>query len=260
MGVRTEPSEKWVRGFVGATAVVDSRAPLLFWEERFPVPAYAFPRDDVRTDLLRPTTGAPRERHFFYLPKGPVREWYDLEVDGRVLAHASWVRDDPALADLVVLSWQPGVLDRWTEEEEEVIEHPRDPHKRVEALASSRRVRVALGGVVLAESTDPVLLFETSLPTRYYLRPEDVRLDLLRPSGSRSRCPYKGAADRYWSLPDVPGGDNIAWSYADPFPAVGKVAGRIAFYNELVDLTVDGAPQERPVSIFSSARNRPGAE
>jgi uncharacterized protein (DUF427 family) len=257
VGIRTEPIDKWVRAYVGDTAVVDSRAPLLFYEEHFPVPGYAFSRDDVRTDLLRLATGAPPEKPFFYLPKGPVREWYDVVVGERVVPHAAWVRDDPALTDLLVLTWQPGLLDRWMEEDEEVVEHPRDPHKRVEAIASSRRVQVTLDGVELADSRSPVLLFETGLPTRYYLPREDVRLDLFEPTSNRSRCPYKGTASEWWSVRGMPEASNIAWSYSAPLPAVGKVAGRVAFYNELVDITLDGVAQERPVSVFSRREHRP---
>lgn len=258
MAMRTERSDKWVRAVVGDTTVVDSRAPLLFYEESFPVPGYAFDRGDVRTDLLRPAAGAPPREPFFFLPKGPVSQWFDLEVAGRRIPHAAWIRDDPALRDLVVLSWQPGLLDRWLEEDEEVASHPRDPHKRVEALASTRHVTVALDGVVLADSSDPVLLFETDLPTRYYLPRDDVRFEALSSSTNRSHCPYKGEADQYW---DAAGADapNVAWSYSAPLPAVGKVAGRVAFYNELVDITVDGVLQPRPVSVFSAAANRPGS-
>jgi uncharacterized protein (DUF427 family) len=183
-----------------------------------------------------------------------VKAFYDLEVDGRRLDHAAWERDDPTLEGLLVLTWEPGVLDRWTEEDEEVVAHPRDPHKRVEAIASSRHVEVSLDGTVLADSHAPVLLFETHLPTRYYLPREDVRLDVLEPSANVSTCPYKGVAREYWSAPRV---ENVAWSYADPYPGVHRIAGRIAFYNELVDITVDGERQERPRSIFSAAGNRP---
>jgi uncharacterized protein (DUF427 family) len=84
-----------------------------------------------------------------------------------------------------------------------------------------------------------------------------VRLDLLTPSANRSHCPYKGDADRYWDLDGHPDGSGIAWSYSDPYPAVGRVKNRVAFYNELVDLTVDGVPQPRPVSLFSARANRP---
>lgn len=257
--MRTELSTKWVRAFVGETVVVDSREPMLFYEDAFPVPNYAFSDDDVRTDLLRPASDPPPGGPFFYLPKGPVAQWYDLEVDGRTVRHAAWRRDDPAVSDRLVLSWQPGVIDTWLEEEEEVIEHPRDPHKRVEALASSRHVEISLDGIELADSRVPVLLYETGLPTRYYLPRSDVRLDALEPTSNRSRCPYKGTAEEYWSVPGHPDAQNVAWSYAAPFPAVGKVAGLVAFYNEMVDIVVDGVPQARPVTLFSARAHRPGS-
>jgi uncharacterized protein (DUF427 family) len=267
--MRTEPIDKRVRGLVGDTVVVDTVRPLLFWEDDFPVPSYAFDPADVRTDLLVPTqpdpTHAERPSRFdFFAHKGPVAQVFDLVVGDRTLARAAWRRDDPALADLIVFSWRPGLL-RWLEESEEVGGHPRDPHKRVEALASDRHVVVSLGdpttdGVVLGETRRPVLLFETGLPTRFYLPEEDISTEALEPTHTTSFCPYKGAADRYWSVRGRPDATDIAWSYAAPFPAVGKIAGRVAFYNELVDLTVDGVRLERTDSPFSSRAHRPGAE
>jgi uncharacterized protein (DUF427 family) len=256
---RTERSDKWVRAFVGDVAVVDSREPLLFYEERFPIPAYAFAQTDLRTDLLRPTSADPPREPFFFLPKGPVKQWFDLEVDGRTISHAAWIRDAPELGDRLILSWQPGILDRWLEEEEEVFGNPRDPHKRVEALASSRHVVVSLDRVVLGDTRKPVLLFETGLPTRYYLPRDDVNFEALSPSSNRSVCPYKGFANEYWDIIGHPEAANAAWSYAHPFPAVRKVKDMVAFYNELVDHTVDDVRQERPVSVFSSSKHRPGA-
>lgn len=258
MTMRTQICEKWVRAVAGDTVVVDSRAPVLFYERSFPVPGYAFPEEDVRLDLLRPSDEPPPQSPFFYLPKGPVREWFDLEVDGRRIPHAAWRRDDPAISDRLVFSWQPGLLDRWMEEDEEVVEHPRDPHKRVEAIVSSRHVTICLDGLELADSRRPVLLFETGLPTRYYVPRSDVRLDRLEPTDNRSRCPYKGAAEEYWSVRERPDAANVAWSYEAPLPAVGKVAGMIAFYNEMVDITVDDVLQQRPVTVFSSPVHRPG--
>lgn len=256
MDMRTERTEKWVRGYVGSTAIVDTRDALMIWFPRFPVPGYAFPRSDVRTDLLQPVD-PPGSRRPFFGPKGPVAEWYHVVVGDRVIEHAAWVHDDPALSDRIVFTWEPGVLDRWLEEEEEVFAHPRDPHKRVEALPSARRIQVSMGGSLLADSLSPVLLFETDLPTRYYLPREDVRLDRLVPTANHSVCPYKGFAEEYWSVPDVTDGENVAWSYAAPFPAVGRIKDRIAFYNEVVDIVVDGVPQERPTSVFSKRGNRP---
>jgi uncharacterized protein (DUF427 family) len=257
MPVRTEPIDKWVRGYVGDVVVVDSREPTLFWEEAFPVPSYAFAPRDVQTHLLTETLAAPPKGPFFFLPHGPVSQWFDLTVGARRIPHAAWVRDTPELRDLLVLTWRPGALDRWMEEDEEVAGHPRDPHKRVEAIASSRHVVIELDGLRLADSRRPVLLFETGLPTRYYLPREDVELAALEATSTRSHCPYKGFAEEYWSVPGQPDAADVCWSYASPAPAVAKVAGRIAFYNELVDITIDGVRQPRPVSPFSARRHRP---
>lgn len=250
MPVRTERSERWVRAFVDETAVVDSRAPMLFWEERRPVPHYAFEQADVRMDLLT-TRDRPAAYHRFFGPGGPVTQWFDVEVGEQVLAAAAWIRDTPELADLVILTWEPGVVIRWMEEDEIVFGHPRDPHKRVDALPSSRHVTVSLDGQVLAESHDPVVLFETGLPTRYYLRQQDLVSAELKPTNHETVCPYKGVADRYWS---APGAENIAWSYTFPVPAVQHIAERVAFYNEFVDLVVDGVQQPRPTTPFSAGR------
>ncbi len=255
--MRTETIDKWVRAYVDDVVVVDSREPLLFWEDHFPVPAYAFPRHAVRTDLLTESHDAPPRDPFFFLPKGPVSQWFDLTVGARTIPHAGWVRDTPELREMLVLSWQPGLLDRWLEEDEPVAGHPRDPHKRVEAIASSRHVVVELDGVRLADSTRPVLLFETGLPTRYYLPRDDVERTALEPTSNRSLCPYKGVADEYWSVTGNPDATDVVWSYSAPLPAVEKVTGLMAFYNELLDITVDGVPQPRPESVFSAKASRP---
>ncbi|WP_260428776.1 DUF427 domain-containing protein [Micromonospora globispora] len=130
--------------------------------------------------------------------------------------------------------------------------HPRNPYARVDALRSTRSVRVELDGVVLAESTSPVLVFETGLPTRYYLNRTDVNFGHLVPSATTTACPYKGRTSGYWS---VRVGDTVhpdlAWSYDFPTGALLPIAGLIAFYNEKVDLTVDGERLTRPKTHFS---------
>lgn len=249
--MRTEPSERWIRGWLNGQPVVDTRTALLFWAPEFPVPTYAYDWTEVDRDAFRPTE-APQRTARFHGPHGEVTGWFDVVVGDRVAEHAAWTLAE--LPDRVVVSWQPGVLDRWTEEDEEVIEHPRDPHKRVDALPSSRHVRVLDGDTVLADSTDPVLLFETGLPIRYYLPEADVDLGRLTPSQNHSRCPYKGATTAYWSRP---GKENVAWCYGDPTPAVGAIAGRIAFYNELVTMEVDGVRLPPATSIFSDPAQRP---
>ncbi|MDQ1374850.1 MAG: hypothetical protein QOJ09_2188, partial [Actinomycetota bacterium] len=163
----------------------------------------------------------------YYLPLDAVRA--DVVAKGR---------QHEAVPDHVAFDW--GVMDSWFEEDEEVFVHARDPYKRIDALRSSRHVRVEVDGVVLAESDHPTILFETSLPPRYYLPKVDVRMDLLEPTDTVTRCPYKGQA-RYWSARI---GDrleqDIAWSYPSPFPESQPVMALVCFYNERVDLIVDG--------------------
>ncbi|MEU5595858.1 DUF427 domain-containing protein [Streptomyces sp. NPDC020298] len=249
-GFLWEPSDRWVRGVRGEVTVVDSRHPLLVWEPGLPVPQYAFPRAEVREDLLRPAAHPPTGAH------AGSRVFYDLDTGGEPLRNAAWTYPGRELAGHITFAWfqrrDPG-LDHWYEEEEEIFVHPRDPHKRVDALPSSRHVVVEIDGTVAADTRRPVLLFETGLPTRFYIPREDVRLDLFEATDHSSRCPYKGVAE-YWSWrgdADVP--SNVLWSYPDPLPAVGAVRGLLAFYNEAVDITVDGEHRKRPVTLFTWA-------
>ncbi|WP_329423934.1 DUF427 domain-containing protein [Streptosporangium sp. NBC_01495] len=241
-----EPSERWVRGTRGDVTVVDSRNPVLVWEASHPVPRYAFPEAEVRSDLLRPAADPATGVH-----EGST-VLYDLVIGGETVANAAWRY--PALPGHIAFEWfqhEGEVLEHWYEEEEEIFVHPRDPYKRVDPVPSSRHVRVEIDGRVVAETRRPVLLFETGLPTRYYLPPEDVNLELFEPTASSTRCPYKGVAS-YWSAREdgsVPA--DVAWAYPDPIPAAERIRDHIAFYNEVVDIVVDGVRLERPVTFFS---------
>jgi uncharacterized protein (DUF427 family) len=154
-----------------------------------------------------------------------------------------------ALKGHVTFAWDKGLT--WMEEDEEVFVHARDPHKRVDVLRSSRHVRVVIAGETVAETRRPTLLFETSLPTRYYIPPEDVRMDLLQPSSAMTACPYKGTAC-YWS--DRVGDTfkkDVVWTYREPIQENPKIKGLFCFYNERVDLYVDGELQPRPRTPWS---------
>jgi uncharacterized protein (DUF427 family) len=129
--------------------------------------------------------------------------------------------------------------------------HPRSPYTRVDILPSSRHIRIEVEGVVLADSTHARALFETGLPTRWYLPKVDVRFDLLTPTKTSSQCPYKGRAE-YWSARfDDHVVEDIAWSYPTPLPESERIAGMVSFYNERVDLFVDDVPVPRPHTKFS---------
>lgn len=252
-GLRWVPSERWVRGRTGGTTVVDSRRPVLVWEPGVPVPLYAFPREDVREDLLRPAKNPRTGTHT------GSQVFYDVEVDGELLENAAWTFPTADLGGHIAFEWSSRVgrgLERWYEEEEEIFIHPRDPYKRVDALTSGRHVQVEIDGILVADTHRPVLLFETGLPTRFYIPREDVRLDLFQPSDLTTGCPYKGTAG-YWSWQrDGEEPANLVWSYPEPLPAVAAVRDLLAFYNEAVDITVDGERLERPVTPFTSTLAR----
>jgi uncharacterized protein (DUF427 family) len=246
-GPRVEPSARWVRVRFAGQVIADSRRALLLrqYGGSGQLPAYYFPQEDVRMDVLARAANAE--------PDGEVT-WRSVRVGDKVAKDAAWivVRPPPLLASLdgrVSFAW--GKMDGWFEEEEEIFVHARDPRKRVDVLPSSRHVRVAIAGETIAETRRPHLLFETDLPTRYYIPPEDVRMDLLQPTAFKSRCPYKGIAS-YWNV--SAGGSvaqNAVWSYPDPIPECPKIKGLLAFFNERVDLTVDGELQPRPITPWS---------
>jgi uncharacterized protein (DUF427 family) len=217
-----------VRGLKDGETVVDSKRVHMLHESRI-LPVWYFPEEDVRMDLLRETG------HTTHCPwKGDSRYYALGDVE-----KAAWTYPEPIagmerLKGLVAFHF--GALDEWLEEDEPVIGHPRDPFHRVDVNRSSRHVKVTLDGETLAESDRPLALFETGLPTRWYLPREDVRMDLLQPSETSTTCAYKGRASTFSSGER----DDIAWTYAEPEREVEPIRGRIAFYNEFVDIELDG--------------------
>lgn len=235
-----EPVPRRVRAFWGGVAVLDTTRALYVWESpRYP--QYYIPLADVNPAVL------VDEGHVEHLLRGTAKR-HGLRVGEAARPGVAHVYGDGALAGLagtVRFDWD--ALDAWFEEDEEVFVHPRDPYVRVDALRSSRTVRVELDGVLLAESSSPVMVFETGLPTRYYLDRTTVNFDRLVPTETVSSCPYKGTTSGYWSARighEIHA--DIAWSYRFPTGALLPIAGLIAFYNEKVDLTLDGVALERP--------------
>jgi uncharacterized protein (DUF427 family) len=241
--VRVEPGQKRVRAYLRGHLVADTRRPLLVWETPY-YPAYYIPLADVRARLVATGDG---ERS----PSRGTPTRYDVVTPAATASGAAQRYADSPIGELreaVRLDW--AAMDEWLEEDEPVYTHPRDPYTRVDILASSRHVRVEVDGVTVAESRSPFVLFETGLPARYYLPMGDVRMDLLVPTDSRTHCPYKGTA-QYWTLRlDGRDHDDLVWAYRAPLPESQKIAGRLCFYNERVDLYVDGVLQERPGTPF----------
>lgn len=226
--------------FVGGTAIADTVRPLYVWESPH-YPSYYLPVADVRTDLLEPTGTVTHS------PSRGDAAHFTVRVGEQERVDAAWqYRDSPIeeLRDHVRFDWD--AMDSWFEEDEEVFVHARSPYTRIDILPSSRRVRVEMNGVVLADTPRALVLFETGLQPRWYLPKVDVRMDLLEPTDHSTRCPYKGQAE-YWSARvDDKLEENVAWSYRTPLPESERIAGHISFYDERVDLFVDGERRERP--------------
>jgi uncharacterized protein (DUF427 family) len=241
-----EPCLKRVRVVLGGETIADSRHVVMVQESGHQ-PVYYFPPEDVRSDLLEPS-----DRHTTCPKKGQA-SYHSIRAGDRFKPAAAWYYPEPLeaaapLRDLVAFYWDR--MDHWYEEDEEVFVHPRDPYHRVDVLPSTRRIRVSLDGELLAESDQAMALFESNLPIRWYLPREDVKAEL-EPSDTLTRCPYKGIA-RYHGV-RLSGGETVAdliWYYDDPLPAVERIAGRVCFFNERVDLEVDGEPEDRPETAW----------
>lgn len=236
--LRYEPTTKRIRAYLGTELVLDSRSAVVMWEPRRVVPCYAVPATDVDAVLsvAGPPTrdadaspaqlpGIPFSRHS--APGTPL----DVSAGGATAEGSGFELEDADLAGYV--AFDPGAF-TWQEEEDTVLSHPRDPFHRVDIRQSSRRVKVTSDELVLAESAAPLMVFETNMAERIYLPSADVNWDALTPTDSSTLCPYKGGAS-YWRLAGGPDGD-VAWSYQEPLPEAGELAGYVCFYDNLVDV------------------------
>ncbi len=246
--LRFEPSARRVRALFANTTIADSKKVMLLHEAKH-LPVYYFPLEDVRTDLL------VSSEHRTHCPLKGEASYWTITVGDRVAQNAVWGYQDPLhgarfLEGYVAFYWNE--MDAWYEEDDEVFVHARNPYHRVDVAHSSRHVRVVVGGETIAESRRPRLLFETGLPTRYYLPKLDVRMDLLQPSETTTGCPYKGRASYYSArvgevfLPDA------AWTYPAPIPECSKIENLICFFQERVEAVyVDGDAIDIPRTPWS---------
>jgi len=196
-----EPYRRRVRAVVDGRTVIDSEEVLLVHRPTMPWYGFAFPEADVPDDV-----------------------------------RSTPVPDAPGY---VRVSWE--AVDQWIEEDEPVLGYVKNPYHRVDCLRSARHIEVRAADTVLADTDATVVLYETALEPRIYVRKEDVRMELLRSSATTTFCGYKGAAS-YW---DAVVGDvtipDVAWSYEDPLPDVGceMIRGRLSFDELRVTLVHD---------------------
>jgi uncharacterized protein (DUF427 family) len=249
--LRYEPTSKRVRVNLAGEPVADTREARLVWEPRRVVPTYAVPIESLSAQLLPAGAESGDEDSRPILdPSIPFHSHtcrgtaFDVMAGDETAAAAAYRPDDPDLADYVILAFDAF---EWREEDEAVVAHPHDPFGRIDVLRSSRHIRIESDGVLLAASTRPMMLFETLLPVRFYLPHDDVVV-ALEPSDTVTYCAYKGRAS-YFSVPDGP--RDVAWTYREPLHDAEPVRDLICFFDEHLDVVVDGERRERPVTPWS---------
>jgi uncharacterized protein (DUF427 family) len=248
-----EPTPKRIRVEVGGEVIADSGRAMLLHESGHQ-PIYYFPPEDVRSEFFERS-----DRHT-HCPKKGDASYYTIRVGDEVIEDGAWYYPEPLpgappIKDLIAFYFKR--MGRWMEEGQEVGVHPRDPYHRIDVLATDRHIRVSLDGELLAETTRATALFESNLPPRWYIPADDV-VATLESSDTVTRCPYKGTA-AYYSVAgatgngagDGGGGKDLIWYYDDPLDEALGVKGLLCFFNERVDIELDGELQERPESPWS---------
>jgi uncharacterized protein (DUF427 family) len=248
--LRHEPTEKRIRAQLDGQSAIDTTRALLVWEPRRVVPSFAVPVEDVAGELVAADAGEESDSEILhpgitFAAHSTPGETFDIRVGGRTLAQAAFAPADDDFEGYVLVDFT--AFDGWLEEDEPLLGHPRDPFHRIDIRRSSRHVVIERDGRVLADTTRPTLLFETALPTRFYMPREDVVAELA-PSDRRTICAYKGEAG-YFAIDGL----DLVWTYEDPLADAAPIKGLVCFFDELVDVTVDGRKRARPLTKFSKA-------
>jgi uncharacterized protein (DUF427 family) len=232
--------------FAGETVVDTLRAKLL--HETGHLPVYYFPQADVRDGVL-----VRSEKRTHCPLKGDASYW-SLRVGSRIVPDAVWAYEEPIesasfLREHVALYWH--AADEWFVEDAQAFGHPRDPYHRIDVYPTTREVCVLLEGVLVARSLRAKMLVETGHPPRWYLPLDDVDVDRLVPSETKTRCAYKGSAS-YWHVSvDERLHEDVFWWYPEPQHDAEPVRGLVSFFAERADLELDGEPAERPSTQWS---------
>jgi uncharacterized protein (DUF427 family) len=259
--LRHQPIGKRVRALIDGELIVDSARAVLVYEPRRVVPSFAVPVEDVRAALVPASRSNGHAAGYDMGEAFGGQRVLDPSIpfdvhtaDGEpVSLHwalgmreaAGFRPADADLAGLVVLDFR--AFDVWMEEDERIYSHARDPFHAMDILPSSRQVRIELDGVTLAATDRAKLLFEgVVLPTRAYVPYEDVLVPLT-PSELRTQCAYKGEASYYHVFEH----ENLAWTYEQPLRTAADVAGMVAFFNERVDVILDGEALPRALTPWS---------
>lgn len=227
-----EPLRRRMRVRLGDEWIADSEDVVLLHEPGHYPLAY-FPIGDVKADALRRTDRTTRH------PELGTTAWFTVTAGDRGVERAAWqhveVPDHAGeLRDRVAFAWR--AMDAFYEEDERIVGHAADPYHRNDIRATSRHLLVRDGDRVVAETHQPIVLYESGFAPRWYVPREDVDEAALTPVADQTFCPYKGLASYY----DIGEHDHAAWSYLDAWPEVGRVRGLVSFEPDKIEVYLDG--------------------
>jgi len=212
--------------------IADSENVLLFFEPgRYPV-AY-FPQADVSPEVLE------RSEHATKHPDLGQTSWYLVKAGGQRAPRGAWQHVDlpPFAADLgsrIAFAWR--AMDAFYEEEERILGHAADSYHRIDIRKTSRHLVVRDRDRIVADSKQPLVLYESGFAPRWYVPRSDIDESALTFVEHQTFCPYKGLCSYF----DIGEARLAAWSYREAYPEVGRISGFISFEPDVVSVSLDG--------------------
>lgn len=241
-----DPMPYWIRALFEGETIVDAYEPLLLHESgRLPV--YYFREEEVNRDLLESSETRSE-------PKG-IAEYWTVRVGERAapdaaLSYSLPIEGAALLQGLLTLDWDE--MDEMVLRGRAALRPPArsvQPNRHVQDEPAS--AHLARRRAARRDQACDGALRDGTAPPRYYIPEEDVRTELLVQSSNRSRCAYKGSAS-YWSV-QIGGRlvEDLVWAYRDPKHDAEEVRDLLCFFNERVDLEVEGEAAERPLTQWT---------
>jgi uncharacterized protein (DUF427 family) len=227
-----EPLRRRMRVRFGDTWIADSEDVVLLHEPtRYPV-AY-FPLPDIVADVLSPQEHTTRHKDL------GSTTWYTVTTGETSKDRAAWQHTDlpdhaRELKGRVAFAWR--AMDAFYEEDERIVGHAADAYHRIDIRQTSRRLVVRSGDQVIADSSRPLVLYESGFAPRWYVPRENVDESALAPVEGQTFCPYKGLCSYY----EVGGTRGAAWSYEDAWTEVRRISGMVSFEPDQVEVKLDG--------------------
>jgi uncharacterized protein (DUF427 family) len=222
--MRVKFADKWI---------ADSESVVVLHEPgRYPV-AY-FPLNDVAGGVLDPAGHVTQHQDL------GTTEWYVVRAGEQSRDRAAWRHT--ALPDYasdlehrVAFAWR--AMDAFYEEDERIVGHAADSYHRIDIRRTSRHLTVQSGARLIADTTRPLVLYESGFAPRWYVPREDIDQTAFTPAAGQTFCPYKGLCSYY----DIASAKRAAWSYEDAWPEVRRISGLVSFEPDKIDVHLDAS-------------------